>query len=138
VAHVQADSLASRDDDKLEGSKSVEVDEMYFGGHSKGGRGRPMVGDKHKIPVVGIVERSTEKHAGRVYAVTTPDVKKATVMEVIKERCCQRAQSSPTTSVSTTILAVTKTNTSTAASITARRCTSWATFTRTRLKDFGA
>ena len=74
------------DDDKLEGSKSVEVDEMYFGGHSKGGRGRPMVGDKHKIPVVGIVERSTEKHAGRVYAVTTPDVKKATVMEVIKEK----------------------------------------------------
>jgi transposase-like protein len=74
------------DDDKLEGSKSVEVDEMYFGGHSKGGRGRPMVGDKQKIPVVGIVERSTEKRAGRVYAVTTPDVKKATVMEVIKEK----------------------------------------------------
>jgi transposase-like protein len=74
------------DDDKLEGSKSVEVDEMYFGGRSKNGRGRPMVGDKQKIPVVGVVERSTEKRVGRVFATVTPDVKKATVMEVIKEK----------------------------------------------------
>ena len=59
---------------------------MYFGGKSKGGRGRPMVGDKQKIPVVGIAQRSTETHTGRVFALATPDVKKTTVMNVIKEK----------------------------------------------------
>jgi transposase-like protein len=81
----QIRSLLSDSDMQLEGS-AVEVDEMYHGGKSKNRRGRPMVGDKQKIPVVGIVERSTEKRSGRVYAVTTPDTKKATVMEVIKEK----------------------------------------------------
>lgn len=74
------------DDDKLEGPTTVEVDEMYHGGRSKAGKGRPMVGDKQKIPVVGIVQRSTPKRIGKVFATVTPDVKKATVMEVIKEK----------------------------------------------------
>src|SRR5256714_13137084 len=52
------------DDDKLEGPAAVEIDEMYHGGKSKGGRGRPMVGDKHKIPVVGIAQRSTSSRVG--------------------------------------------------------------------------
>src|SRR5258706_12140393 len=37
----------------LEGS-TVEMDEMYHGGKRKGGVGRPGVGDKQKIPVVGM------------------------------------------------------------------------------------
>jgi transposase len=81
----QIRSLLSESDMQLEGS-AVEIDEMYHGGKSKGGRGRPLVGDKQKIPVVGIAQRSTEKRIGKVYAVTTPDVKKVTVMEVIKEK----------------------------------------------------
>ncbi len=40
----------------LEGP-SVEVDEMYAGGRRKSGTGRPMVGDKTKTPVMGLVER---------------------------------------------------------------------------------
>jgi transposase-like protein len=74
------------DDEPLEGPTPVEIDEMYHGGKSKGGRGRPGVGDKKKIPVLGIAQRSTEKRTGRVFAVATPDVKKATVMKVIKEK----------------------------------------------------
>jgi len=81
----QIRSLLSESGMQLEGA-AVEIDEMYHGGKSKGGRGRPMVGDKQKIPVVGIAQRSTEKRIGKVYAVTTPDVKKVTVMEVIKEK----------------------------------------------------
>src|SRR5213079_45921 len=48
------------DDDKLEGPAAVEIDEMYHGGKCKGSRGRPMVGDKQKIPVFGIAQRSTK------------------------------------------------------------------------------
>lgn len=80
----QIRSLLS-EDFRLEGS-SVEVDEMYHGGRRKGGRGRQLLGDKGKTPVVGVVERSTKDRIGKVYAVTTQDVKKATVMEVIKEK----------------------------------------------------
>jgi transposase len=74
------------DDDKLEGPKPVEIDEMYHGGHSKGGRGRPGVGDKKKIPVVGIVQRGTHDRIGKVFAQVTPDVKKATIMGIVKEK----------------------------------------------------
>jgi transposase len=81
----QIRSLLSETDMQLEGS-AVEIDEMYHGGKSKQGRGRPMVGDKQKIPVVGIAQRSTDKRIGRVFATVTPDVKKVTVMEVIKEK----------------------------------------------------
>ncbi len=44
------------EDLKLDGS-SVEVDEMYHGDKRKSGRGRPMVGDKVKTLVLGMVER---------------------------------------------------------------------------------
>jgi transposase len=77
--------LLSEPEMQLEGS-AVEIDEMYHGGKSKGGRGRPMAGDKQKMPVVGIAQRSTPKRIGKVVALATPDVKKATVMEVIKEK----------------------------------------------------
>ena len=74
------------DDDKLEGPAAVEIDEMYHGGKCKGSRGRPMVGDKQKIPVFGIAQRSTKNRLGRVLAFATPDVKKATIMSIVKEK----------------------------------------------------
>jgi transposase len=52
----QVRSLLSDGDLQLEGP-TVEVDETYFGGVRKFGRGRPMVGDKTKTPIVGIVQR---------------------------------------------------------------------------------
>ncbi len=62
----------------LEGS-SVEMDEMYHGGKRKSGTGRPMVGDKTKTPVLGMVERK-----GRVVARVIPDCKSATLLENVK------------------------------------------------------
>src|SRR6185437_14860235 len=53
------------EDVQLEGS-SVEMDETYFGGQRKYGRGRPMRGDKKKTPIVGAVERG-----GKVVALAT-------------------------------------------------------------------
>ena len=50
------------EDISLEG-EAVEIDEMYYGGKRKNGTGRPAVGDKQKIPVMGMVERG-----GRVVA----------------------------------------------------------------------
>ena len=69
----QIRSLLSEPDMQLEGS-AVEMDEMYYGGKAKGRRGRPMRGDKQKMPVVGIVERTTKERIGRVKALATPDV----------------------------------------------------------------
>src|SRR6267142_1405793 len=59
----------------LEGS-SVEMDEMYHGGKRKGGTGRPGVGDKKKIPVVGMVERN----GGRAVVRAVADIKSATLL----------------------------------------------------------
>jgi transposase len=60
----QIRSLLSDGDWQLEG-RTVEVDEAYMDGRRKGHRGRPMTGDKKKVPVVGIVQRD-----GRVTAKT--------------------------------------------------------------------
>src|SRR6202521_3700887 len=68
----QIRSLLSEPDMQLEGS-AVEMDETYYG-KRKGQHGRPLRGDKKKSPVIGIVERSTKKHIGRVKALATPDV----------------------------------------------------------------
>jgi transposase len=68
----------------LEGA-SVEVDEMYHGGKTKGKAGRPGVGDKKKIPVVGIVERSTTEKKGRVVARVAKDVKQKTLTGIVRE-----------------------------------------------------
>jgi transposase len=48
--------LLSDGDLQLEGP-TVEVDETYLGGRRKGNRGRPLSGDKTKVPVVAIVQR---------------------------------------------------------------------------------
>jgi transposase len=64
----------------LEGS-SVEMDEMYHGGRRKGGSGRPGVGDKKKIPVVGMVERN----GGRAVVRAVADIKSATLLGLVRE-----------------------------------------------------
>jgi transposase len=79
----QIRSLLSETDMQLEGS-AVEMDEMYYGGTSKGHTGRPMRGDKQKSPVIGIVERSG-KRVGRVKALVTPDVSSDRVMGIVHE-----------------------------------------------------
>ena len=68
----------------LEGS-SIEVDEMYAGGRRKNGTGRPMVGDKTKTPVIGLVERKTEERKGRVVARVISDTKSKTLLENVKQ-----------------------------------------------------
>src|SRR5207245_11407884 len=50
----QIRTLLSEGDLQLEGP-SVEIDENYYGGKRKYGTGRPMRGDKTKIPVIAIV-----------------------------------------------------------------------------------
>jgi transposase len=77
----QIRSLLSETDMQLEGS-AVEMDEMYYGGTRKNGRGRAMRGDKKKTPVVGIVERGGK---GRVIAKATSDVSGATLLGMAHE-----------------------------------------------------
>ncbi len=80
----QIRSLLSETDMQLEGS-AVEMDEMYYGGKSKGKSGRPMRGDKQKSPVIGMVERSTPERVGRVKALATPDVTTNQVLGLVHE-----------------------------------------------------
>jgi transposase len=69
----------------LEGP-AVEVDETYAGGRRKGkGRGRPLVGDQKKVPVVGVVERKSSERKGRVVARVTKDVKMETLQGMVRE-----------------------------------------------------
>ncbi|HXZ11708.1 MAG TPA: IS1595 family transposase [Candidatus Sulfotelmatobacter sp.] len=75
----QIRSLLSDDDLKLEGP-TVEIDETYYGGVRKFGRGRPMRGDKKKTPVVAIVQRK-----GKVIARAVPDVSRKSVYPLIRK-----------------------------------------------------
>jgi transposase len=75
----QIRSLLSDGDLQLEGP-TVEVDEMYYGGKRKGGRGRAMAGDKNKVPVVGIVQRN-----GLVIARHVKNVKAKTLVGLIRK-----------------------------------------------------
>jgi transposase len=70
------------EDVQLEGD-GIEMDEMYYGGTTKGHAGRPMRGDKQKSPVIGMVERSTKKRVGRVKALATPDVTTERVLDLV-------------------------------------------------------
>lgn len=56
----------------------VELDESYFGGVRKGKRGRGAAG---KIIVFGLLKRG-----GKVYTVPVPDVKRKTLMPVIRQK----------------------------------------------------
>src|SRR6266567_4594557 len=60
MADVPPDSLVAVRNRHATGGAAVEMDEMYYGGTSKGHSGRPMRGDKQKTPVIGIVERSSK------------------------------------------------------------------------------
>jgi transposase len=80
----QIRSLLSETDMQLEGS-AIEMDETYYGGKRKGQFGRPMRGDKKKSPVIGMVERSTNKKLGRVRALATPDVTANQVLDLVHE-----------------------------------------------------
>jgi transposase len=80
----QIRSLLSDSDMQLEG-EAVEMDEMYYGGTSKGHSGRPMRGDKQKTPVIGIVERTSKRGVGKVRAVATPDVTAERVLGIVRE-----------------------------------------------------
>jgi transposase len=75
----QIRTLLSDGDLQLEGP-TVEIDEMYYGGVRKSGRGRPMRGDKVKTPVVAIVQRK-----GKVVAKALPDVTGATILPLIQK-----------------------------------------------------
>jgi transposase-like protein len=72
------------EDVQLEGD-GIEMDEMYYGGTTKGHAGRPMRGDKQKSPVIGMVERSTKKRVGRVKALATPDVTTERVLDLVHQ-----------------------------------------------------
>jgi transposase len=76
----QVRSLLSEPDLRLEGS-TVEVDEAYFGGVRKYGRGRLMRGDKKKTPVIGLVQRG-----GRAYAKVIKNAKANTLLPIIRKR----------------------------------------------------
>jgi transposase len=56
----------------------VELDESYFGGHRKGKRGRGAAG---KVAVFGILKRG-----GRVYTVVPPDLRRDTLLPIIREK----------------------------------------------------
>ncbi len=56
----------------------IEVDESYFGGVRKGKRGRGAAG---RVPVFGILKRG-----GRVYTVMIPNVRKDTLLPIIRQR----------------------------------------------------
>jgi len=56
----------------------IELDESYFGGHQKGKRGRGAGG---KVAVFGILKRG-----GRVYTVVPPDLRRETLLPIIREK----------------------------------------------------
>jgi transposase len=74
----QIRSLLGEPDTKLQ--KTIEIDETYIGGKRKSGTGRPMRGDKTKIPVVGIVERG-----GKVVAKVVPSLTGADLHGLVKK-----------------------------------------------------
>ncbi|HEV2102253.1 MAG TPA: IS1595 family transposase [Candidatus Acidoferrum sp.] len=67
------------EDVQLEGS-TVEMDETFHGGTR-----RTHFWRDNKVPIVGMVERSTNKRIGRVVARVAPDVKKQTLRKIAKE-----------------------------------------------------
>ena len=69
----QIRSLPGEKDSKPMGS-DVEIDEAYMGGKRKRGTGRPMRGDKTRIPIVGIVERGGKVVAEVIPAVTGSEI----------------------------------------------------------------
>src|SRR5688500_17609308 len=81
MANLIRNKLMTQDSEPLDSGEPVEIDETYVGGRRRGTRrGRPGP-ESHKVPVLGIVQR-----AGKVCAVTVPNVQRATVFPHITER----------------------------------------------------
>jgi len=76
--HKLRETIAERIADESPFDGEVEIDESYFGGHRKGTRGRGAAG---KIVVFGILKRG-----GRVYTAVPPNLKRSTLMPIIRER----------------------------------------------------
>jgi transposase len=82
MCHEIRHKLMTQGDDPFSGA--VEADETYMGGRRRHGRtGRPAGNDPKKRAVFGIVERG---RAGRVLAVTVPNVRKVTLLPYILKR----------------------------------------------------
>ena len=79
----QVRSLLSEGDLQLEGP-TVEVDEMYYGGKRKSGTGRPMRGDRTKLPVVAIVQRRGKVVAKAFSGVTAEEITPFVQKHVVK------------------------------------------------------
>lgn len=61
----------------------IEIDESYFGGHRKGKRGRGAAG---KVVVLGgRTPARILKRGGRVYTAVPPDLKRATLIPIIRQ-----------------------------------------------------
>jgi transposase-like protein len=69
----QIRGLLSDSELQLEGP-TVEVDEAYYGGVRKWKRGRPMAGDRKKVPVVAVVQRGGKAIARVVNHVTSKNL----------------------------------------------------------------
>ncbi len=74
----QIRSLLGEEVERLSGE--VEADETFVGGKQRGHIGHPGKGS-NKTPVFGVVQRG-----GKVAALVTKDVKRATVMPIIEEK----------------------------------------------------
>lgn len=76
--HKLRETIAEHIRDESPFGGEIEMDESYFGGHRKGKRGR---GASGKVVVFGILKRG-----GRVYTVVPANLKRATLMPIIRER----------------------------------------------------
>jgi transposase len=81
MAHLIRHQLMTQGTEPLDSGNPVEIDETYMGGRRRGTRrGRPGP-ESHKVPVLGIVQR-----AGKVAAMTVPNVQRATVFPHVTQR----------------------------------------------------
>src|SRR6476620_3453346 len=76
--HRLREIIAVRIEDASPIRGEIEIDESYFGGVRKGKRGRGAAG---KIPVFGILKRG-----GKVHTVMIPDVRKDTLLPIIRHK----------------------------------------------------
>ena len=76
--HKLRETIAERIADEGPFGGEVEIDESYFGGYRKGKRGRGAAG---KTVVFGLLKRG-----GKVYTAVPPDLKRATLLPIIRQR----------------------------------------------------
>ncbi len=82
--HKLRETIAERIADESPFDGEVESDESYFGGYRKGKRGRGAAG---KVVVLdGRPSVRILKRGGRVYTAVPPDLKRATLLPIIRQR----------------------------------------------------